>query len=100
MNSPIKGKHYKVCNTPDYGTTLMDRIWICDDCGTTYAGGVAIRIQRLDGSYKYCCLYCRDRDVEKLLDTSVGSMRDVRARQDRVKYKDIYGEEPEKESKI
>lgn len=96
MKSPLKGKHYKVCNTPDYGTTLMDHIWVCDDCGTTYAGGIAVRIQRLDGSYKYCCLYCRDRDVEKLLDTSVGIMRDVRAHQDRGKYKDIYGEEPNK----
>lgn len=86
----IKNKHYKVCNTPDYGTVLMDRIWQCDDCGKDYAGGVAIRIQKLDGSYKYCCLYCRDRDVQKMLDTSIGIMRDVKTKQNQNKYDDIY----------
>lgn len=86
----IKNKHYKVCNTPDYGTVLMDRIWQCDDCGKDYAGGVAIRIQKLDGSCKYCCLYCRDRDVQKMLDTSIGIMRDVKTKQNQNKYDDIY----------
>lgn len=86
-------------NLRDGVTTTMDKIWVCDECRKTYAGGIAVKVTCLNGHKKNICLYCRDKrqfaEYAVLMGgpaiANFGRFSDSL----RGKYTAIYGEEPE-----
>ena len=83
----------------DSHAMTMDKIWVCDECNKTYAGGVAMKVTCLNGHKKNICLYCRDKREYAEYAVLYGgpAIADFGRFSDslRGKYTAIYGEEPE-----